>query len=44
MGSPETFRAVSVVLAWGYLIVLAGVIFALTFVILRAKDLWAVSN
>ena len=44
MDSPETFRAVSVVLAWIYLIVLAGIMFAIFYVIMRAKDLWAVSN
>ena len=32
------------VLAWIYFIVLAAVMFALLFMILRAKDLWAVSN
>ena len=32
------------ILAWLYFIVLAAVMFALLFVILRAKDLWAVSN
>ena len=44
LGSKATFRTISVVLAWAYLIVLVGVIGAITFVILRAKDLWAVSN
>ena len=32
------------ILAWLYFIVLAAVMFGLLFVILRAKDLWAVSN
>ena len=44
IGNAGAFRAISVILAWIYLIVLAGVIFALLFVIMRAKDLWAVSN
>ena len=43
-GNESAFRIISVILAWIYLIVLAGVIFALFFVIMRAKDLWAVSN
>ena len=44
MGNKATFRSVSVILAWVYLVLMVGVIGVLTYFILRAKDLWAVSN
>ena len=44
MGDETTFRTISVILAWAYLIVMVAVIGVLIFVILRAEDLWAVSN